>query len=93
MTRITNGILERLVELLNRETGNPETPWMREDGRNVANIGNYHLSGAYGGVCLHQMANDGGGAHDVFSCGHVTKRELYNRIHSFRAGFRAKQEA
>ena len=58
-----------------------------------AQIGNYHIDGAYGGVSLHQMVNDGGGIRDVFSCGHVPKRELFDRICAFMEGIRTAQDA
>jgi hypothetical protein len=51
----------------------------------TANVGNYHLSHAYGGVSLHQMSNLGGGVRDVFSCGHVPKRNLCDRMFAFLA--------
>ena len=87
MNRITQKDLEAVVTRINKTTGNPTESYIRgEDGRYHAQIGNYHISGAYGGVSLHQMANDGGGVHDVFSCGHVTKRDLYNRMQAFING-------
>jgi len=90
MERITQKMLERLVTIINEETSSPVESWVvNNEGRYVAQIGNYHLSGAYGGVCLHRMSSEGGGVHDVFSCGHVTKRDLYNRMHAFRSGLRA----
>ena len=56
MYRITRGMLDKKVEHLNKITGNPSAPWTRlENGKLRANIGNYHLSGAYGGWSLHQM--------------------------------------
>lgn len=83
MTRITNAQLEALVARLNRITGSPETPWTRVDGRNVANIGNFHLSFAYGGVCVHRMCNAAGGAATPIVGHHVPKRELFELLHAF----------
>jgi hypothetical protein len=34
------------------------------------------------------MCNESGGVKNVFSCGHIPKRELYNRIHAFLDGLR-----
>ena len=86
--RITQSMLEKRVEYLNKITGSPETPWVRDaDGNFTSNIGNYHLSGAYGGVSLHRMMNESGGIEDVFSCGHTPKRELFNRLCSFIDGY------
>jgi hypothetical protein len=50
------------------------------------NIGNYHLSHAYGGVCLHRMHNDGGGCTAPLIGGHVPKRELAGLLSAFIAG-------
>ena len=87
MYRITNADLKNDVDLINETTGSPLKPWTRDDnGRNKANIGNYHISGAYGGVCLHQIVNESGGVRDVFSCGHIPKRELHNQMRAFLRG-------
>jgi hypothetical protein len=86
--RITQRDLEAVVKRINSITNNPESPWTRnkETGLNIASIGCYHLSGAYGGVSLNQMASDGGGVRDVFRCGHITKRDLYERMQAFITG-------
>lgn len=81
--------LEIQVEYLNIIMNRPATPWTRENGRNKANIGNFHLSGAYGGYCIHEMANEGGGVRSTFGCGHVPKKELMQRLTSFIAGIEA----
>ena len=87
MDRITNGHLEHLVERLNKLTGQATEPWTKQkDGSYKANVGNYHLSGAYGGVCLHQMVNEGGGVTTPLTYGHVPKRELYNALRAFVSG-------
>ena len=93
MERVTMGMLEKKVDYLNKLTGNASTPWTRgDDGKLTANIGNYHLSGAYGGWCLHQMDNEGGGVHVPFNCGYVPKRELFYRICAFIDGIQAGRE-
>ena len=85
--RITNGQLEALVARINQLTGSPATPWTRQaDGSFKANVGNYHISGAYGGVCLHRMCNEGGGVTTPLTYGHVPRRELYNQLRAFLAG-------
>ena len=85
--RITINHLRRQCERLNKITGQPPEPWIRnDDGRLVAQIGNYHLSQAYGGVALHQMVADGGAVRDVLSTGHCPKRELYYRMVAFIEG-------
>ena len=87
--RITNKDLAAVLSRINRETNSPLSPYTLTDGKHTANIGNYHLSGAYGGVSLHRMVNESGGISDVFGCGHVTKRELYTQMHAFLRGLNA----
>ena len=91
-TRITIANLEAVVDRINRATGSPSTPWRREGDRNRANIGNYHLSYAYGGACLHRMANESGGVTTPLGSGHVPKRELYDQLHAFARGIEVAQE-
>jgi hypothetical protein len=92
--RITRKHLQPAIDRLNRETNSPASPWARrdEDGRRRANIGNYHLSQAYGGFSLHRMVNESGGVSDVFSCGHVPARDLYNQLHAFLRGIEFGRE-
>lgn len=81
------------MDRINRTLGTPMQPYVGEHGKWTAQIGNYHLSGAYGGKSLHQMLTDGGEVRDVFSCGHVSKRDLYERMHAFLRGIETKQAA
>lgn len=87
MSTISKRDLERLVERINEVTGSPMTPYKaREDGHpHEAQIGNYHLSYAYGGVALHRMSNESGGVRDIFGS-HMPKRELYWRMQSYLLG-------
>lgn len=84
--RITAKNLTNLIAHLNKMTGNPEHPYVKVGEKHVAQIGNYHLDGAYGGWALHQMVNDGGAIRDVLHTGHVPARELYNLIHAYLRG-------
>jgi hypothetical protein len=87
MERITKRHLTAIVDRLNRITGNAGTPYtLVESGQYRANIGNYHLSGAYGGHALYQMVNEGGAVRDVLHSGHVPARDLYHRMHAFMKG-------
>ncbi|MEY4427217.1 MAG: hypothetical protein RL535_1515 [Pseudomonadota bacterium] len=86
MSRITEKQLQAMVNRINRMTKSPIEPYTIQDGRGVANVGNYHLSGAYGGLSLHRMVSQSGGVADIFNCGHVPKRELYQMILAFIAG-------
>jgi hypothetical protein len=96
MNTITKGNLQAVVDRINRITGSPMEPYTKTgeipNQKYSANIGNYHLSGAYGGNALHQMQNNGGGVRDIFGMGHVSKRELYNLMHAFLKGMDAVTE-
>jgi hypothetical protein len=82
MQRITEAHLQAKVDRLNRITGSPAEPYT--DGK--ANVGNFHLSHAYGGVCLHRMYNDGGACTAPLIGGHVPKRELAGLLDAYIAG-------
>lgn len=85
--RMTQAHLQALVDRLNRLTGSPAEPYTKgEDGRYHANIGNYHLSSAYGGVNLVRMHNESGGISCPINHGRVPKRELYHLMHAFIRG-------
>ena len=88
--RITNKDLETVCNRINQITGMPEAPYSKDDqGRLVANVGNYHIDGAYSGVKLMQMVNESGGVSDTLHCGYCTKRELYNQMQAFCSGLAA----
>ena len=87
MKRITNKQLEILIEHINKQTNSPLETWGKDSNGNLkSNIGNYNLSGAYGGVKLERIVNESGAAEDVFSIGFTTKRDLYNHMHAFIRG-------
>ena len=87
MDRIRQSDLEYLAGLINQATNSPmETLTRDETGKLTANVGNYYISGAYGGVSLHRNVNLRGACTDVFNCGHVPKRDLYNRMRAYLAG-------
>ncbi len=87
MNRVTDKDLQNIVDRINRMTDNPLAPYIKgEDGHLHAQVGNFHLSHAYGGVCLHRMCTDGGGVTDVLYCGHVPKRELQSLMWTFIKG-------
>ena len=88
--KITMRDLEGAVSTLNRITGQAPEPYTKTGAcEHVANVGNYHLDGAYGGWKLNQMDNENGGARDVLSAGYVPKRELYNLVWAFIKGIEA----
>lgn len=86
MERITDKHLEEKIAYLNKITGSPAEPYTLEGGKLKANIGNFHLSHAYGGVCLHRMFNEAGGVSSTLSTGHITKRELSGLIAAYIRG-------
>jgi len=88
MNRVTEKQLQAVVDRLNRITGSPLEPYVGRE----AQIGNYHLSHAYGGVCLHRMYNEGGGVTSPLSTGHIPKRELLGLLHAFINGIESQQE-
>jgi len=91
--RITEKMLQRKVDYLNKLTDQPETPWTRnEQGEMKSNIGNFHLSHAYGGVCLHQMTNTRGGVRSVFNQGHQPKRVLFDQVCAYIDGIEYARE-
>ena len=91
--QITIKNLESVVLRINKLTGSPESSYTKNaNGKFTANIGNYHLDGAYGGYALHRMQSIGGGVQDVFRIGHVSKRELYNAMFAFISGIEATQK-
>lgn len=93
MERISIKAIEARVAYLNQITGNPPAPYTkRPDGTYAANIGNYHVSQAYGGVMVQQMHNDAGGVNTPFMVGHVTRRECFDALNNFIRGFEAGRD-
>lgn len=99
MERITQKDLEYLVERINEVTGSPTTSYTKTKNAVLAseqqkyqraeikaNIGNYHLDYAYGGVQLVRMVNEHGGITSISRSCHTPKRELYNWMQAFVAG-------
>ena len=88
MNRITNRDLELMVNQLNAITDSPLETYSRnqENTRSIANVGNFHISSAYGGVALHRISNPSGSVSTPLGLGHVTKRELYDSMSAFLAG-------
>ena len=93
-TRITQRDLESTVARINRLTDSP-MEYAKPFSKDVpfcSNVGNYHIDQAYGGVQLVRIVNTGGGISNVLGCGHVTKRELYERMHAFILGIESTRE-
>lgn len=92
--RITDKDLAYLCERLNKLTGSPLVPYADSGNAHphyVAQVGNFHISHAYGGVCLHRMSNTGGGVSCPLNAGHGPKRELYEQMRAMIAGIELAQ--
>jgi hypothetical protein len=90
--RITDSMLENRVKRINELTNSPLTPYSKIDGKNVANVGNFHLSHSYGGVCLHRMCNESGGVRTPIISYHTTKRHLYDLMNAWIDGIEFARE-
>jgi len=90
--RVTYKDLQNIVDRINRMTNSPMQPYVKEaDGKFTAQIGNYHLSHAYGGVSLHRMVNtSGGGVSEQLYCDYVPKRELQSLLWAYIRGMEHK---
>jgi hypothetical protein len=82
--RIKLAQIELLIAELNKQLERPSKPYMKENGKLTAQIGNFHLYQAYGAFGLHEMATDGGGIRETISLG--TKKELYTALHKLIQG-------
>ena len=82
--RITIKQLEALIAELNKQLDRPEKPYIKENAKLTAQIGNFHLYQAYGAYGLHEMANEGGGIRQTVNLG--TKKELYTALHKLIQG-------
>jgi hypothetical protein len=85
--RITEKDLQALVNRINELTDQPNKPY----GDNGANVGNYHLDFAYGGVRLAQITNKGGGITCPLGLSFLTKRELNYKLTAFISGLPTKR--
>ena len=88
MNRITDKQLQAVIDRINRLTGSPEE-YAQPHQAGVpffSNVNNYHLSKAYGGVQLCRVCNTRGGISDVFSNGHIPKRELLSLMYAYIKG-------
>lgn len=92
MDRITIKNLRALATRINTVTGSPQEAYTRTGDRMVANIGNFHISQAYGGYCLHRMHNEGGGVMTPVTHGHVPARQLWDMMQSYLSGIEFAKE-
>ena len=93
-SRITLKFLESQCDRLNRITNSPMQCYVETSPRKFeAQVGNYHISRAYGGYCLHRISNTSGGVSSPLSTGHISARELSGMISAYISGFNAATEA
>jgi len=91
MERITRKQLDYLVNRINEVTGSPLTNYTKtDDGKFIANIGHYYISGAYGGVKLDRICSEGGGCSSISTDGFGTKRQLHTWMRAFLLGLSEK---
>jgi hypothetical protein len=85
--RITAKNLEAIAERINKMTNSPTETYVKDAaGKYIAQIGNYHMSYAYGGAALMRICTNGGGCEDVLRIGHTSKRDMYQAMHAFISG-------
>ena len=72
--RTTLAQIRLLIDELNKQLDRPLKPYIKENDKLTAQIGNFHLYQAYGAFGLHEMANEGGGVKETIGLG--TKKEL-----------------
>ncbi len=80
--------LARLCQRINVACGNPVDPIEpNPSGKGYRWIvGCYHVSSAYGGVCLEKITSEGGGTTDIFSVGYVSKSVLERLMQAYLQG-------
>ena len=76
-----------MVERLNRMTNSPEKPYLQNaEGILVPQVGNWHVSQAYGGYCVCRIVTDSGGCSEPIWSGHVAAKEACTRLDAFLKG-------
>jgi hypothetical protein len=88
--RVTEKDLKSVVDRINKITGSPMEPYPMQGEKWIAQVGNYHINGAYGGWQLCRMANAHGGVRNVMNSGYVSKKELYNLMQAFLYGLKKR---
>lgn len=87
MSRVTESMLQSLVDRLNRETGSPMKPYDNW----IAQPGCYKLDSAYGGHMLRHITKHGG-EDNVLGTGYIPKKDLYAQIHAYLIGVTTAKE-
>ncbi len=85
--RISEKKLEQLVHVLNVATKSPVSSYTRDSAGNLtAQVGNFHLDYAYGGVKLVRMVSSGGAIEDTLSMGFQSRRATYELVSAYIRG-------
>lgn len=93
MNRITPTMLRAKVDTLNRMLGRNLQAYSHVDGRNVASVGTFVLTGAYGGWSVAEICNDAGGErHACGLYGHVPARDCATALDAALWAVREMQE-
>ncbi len=82
--RTTLAQIELLITELNKQLDRPLKPYIKENGKYTAQIGNFHLYQAYGAYGLHVISNEGCCIRETIALG--TKKELYTALHKLIQG-------
>ena len=90
--RTTQKHIDAKIDTINRMTGQPLTYMSKKDGKNIINVGHYHLDKAYGGQQLVQTMNDGGGITCPCGYGRHTKSQMAAILDAFIAGLSAERK-
>lgn len=88
--RISMQTLEAVCTRLNKTLDRPET-YCAEGQPFRANVGNFHISGALGGLSLFEVANELGGVHS-YAQG-LTRREMFDCLHNLLTGIALARRA
>tara|TARA_R110000796_G_C14391534_1_gene416502 strand:- start:463 stop:732 length:270 start_codon:yes stop_codon:yes gene_type:complete len=82
-------VLNILVTRINDLVGASEEPYTNRK----ANIGNYHLDWAYGGVQLHRMSNERGAIRVISHDGYSTKPKMDSCLRHIITGLELASES
>ena len=84
--RITAKNLDNRAAVLNSIFKGHAEPFVSTNGTLHSNKGTFLIDCAYGGYCLHRLVNDSGAVRDVFNCGHIPARQLFDLMGAYLTG-------
>ena len=86
MTRITEKNLDARANVLNSLFKVNPIPYIFTGQSMRSNEGTFLISKGYGGYCLERISNNVGGVRDVFRCGHIPARQLFDLMGAYIYG-------